>query len=916
MLVSRPLIALVLLALCLRPVAARDLAADGGFEAGLSGLTAHASATPDQSQPHEGRWCVRIDGKVGQNNFVQQNVAVEAGRRYRFSVWARCQDVPAGADAKAYYNVSAGTRHLGTFTPFPRLSGTTPWQELTAEITMPAEADTCGIILQVYNSVGTIWYDDLSFSLVPTVAELAAEQARQAGQQATLQQALARFEQAPQVAPGVRFLEDAATAELFLSCGRTALTFGAGAAGFPLRSLVDVPSQTEFIIPGGAGGLFRLELRPAVSYAYAATVVTPGSGAHRLEQEGGVVRLVLDFEPNQGAKVTVTISAKGDELPRWRLAASASAGMALWLVDFPCIDRLGPMGDRDREYLALPSGQGRREVEPRRRARYAEGWADYPGGGKTMQFEAYCAPTQGCGLYVATEDPAMHRKSTGYIGSGDWVAQSVRQYPENMGSSSEYRQPYDVVLGTFAGDWYDACVRYRAWALQQPWSVAGPVATRADVPDWLRHIGAWGQGDMPGSSRTDMEPQVQRVGRFAAAIEAPVAFHAYIWQSIGEHDAGYPVLDPKPGFAAAVADMQATGVHVVPYINVYCADARGPAWTALDLAHLTLKPALGPAYADLKHLVPMCPASAGWQQIVANECRKLMGLLPVDGLYLDQLTGAPFLCFDAGHGHALGGGTHFADGMRRLAAQALAAVKEKRPDGMTFGENCCEIYNDRTAAFLTWAEMEVSTRLPLFPAVYADRVIRLGCFIGRPDTWGEAQGYTSKLALSFTWGEQLGWIMFGLLNTFDDAEMAPLRQYLRDLAKTRTAALEYLCYGEMLRPPQLEVPILPVAWNDWSETRRGGLPAVLASAWRAADGRVAIALCNWTGADQTVNLPMSPAWRPLQGAVARVCRAGEWSALPTGPTAGVMTVIVAARSGLVLEPGLSLDGGDGERWGR
>jgi hypothetical protein len=906
--VFRPLLAMALVALCLCPGWARELAVNGGFEDGLSGLTAQVNASLDASGPHGGRWGVRIDGKAGQNNFVQQNVAVEAGRRYRFSVWVRCRDVPEGADAKAYYNVFAGSRHLGTFVPFPRLSGTAPWRELTAEVTMPAEADTCGVILQVYSSPGTVWYDDLSFCLVPTAAEVAAEQARQEGQRATLQRALARFEQAPQVAPGVRFLEDVAAAELFLSCGRTALTFGAGAAGFPLRSLVDVPSQAEFIVPGGAGELFRLELRPAVSYAYAATVVVPGRGVHRLEQDGGTVRLVLDFEPKGGAKATVTIKAKEGDLPRWRIDASAAGGQALWLVDFPCIDRLGPTGEREREYLALPSGQGRLELEPRRQARYAEGWSDYPGGGKTMQFEAYCAPTQGCGLYIATEDSHMYRKSTGYVGAGDWVTQSVRHYPENMGTCSEYRQPYDVVLGTFAGDWYDACRRYRSWALQQPWSAAGPVATRAEVPDWLRHIGAWGQGDMPGSSRAEMEPQVQRVARFAAAIEAPVAFHAYIWQAVGEHDAGYPVLDPKPGFAAAVTDMQVAGVRVVPYINVYSADARGPAWTGLNLTRLKLRPVLGRAYADLTHLVPMCPATASWQEICGGECRKLMGLLPVDGLYLDQLTGAPFLCFDPDHGHPLGGGTHFADGMRQVASLALAAVKEKRPDGMTFGENCCEIYNDRTAACLTWAEMEVAKRLPLYPAVYGDRVIRLGCFIGRPDTWGKAQGYYSKLALSFTWGEQLGWIMFGILNTFDDADLAPLRHYLRDLAKTRTAALDYLCYGQMLRPPVLDVPCLPVAWNDWAETRRGVLPTVLASAWRAENGRVAIALCNWTAEERTISVPMAPDWRPLAGVPARLCRAGEWSPLAAAPTAAIFTLTLPAHSAAVLEPGVSVDG--------
>ena len=238
--------------------------------------------------------------------------------------------------------------------------------------------------------------------------------------------------------------------------------------------------------------------------------------------------------------------------------------------------------------------------------------------------------------------------------------------------------------------------------------------------------------------------------------------------------------------------------------------------------------------------------------------------------------------------------------MRRVGLDAGAAVKEQRPDGITFGEHPNEIYNDIVAAHLTWSEMELATLTPMFPAVYADRVIRLGSFIGRPDTWGDAQGYYSKLGLSFTWGEQLGWIMFGVLSNFEEPDLAPLRGFLRDLAKTRVAALEFLCYGEMLRPPALNVPRLTVAWNDWAATRHGELPAVLATAWRAPDGRVGIALCNWTNQEREVKLPALEEYLSGETLAVRMCRAGEWS--PTGHHGGGSIAVTApAHTGLVVE---------------
>lgn len=412
----------------------------------------------------------------------------------------------------------------------------------------------------------------------------------------------------------------------------------------------------------------------------------------------------------------------------------------------------------------------------------------------------------------------------------------------------------------------------------------------------------------PGTTRAEMENQVQRVVRFAQEMEVPVAFHAYLWQTVGIHDKHYPILEPKPGFAQAVRDLQRHQVHVIPYYNIYSADAQGPAWASLQLSSLPLRPLLRSSYGSLEGLVPMCVAAPRWQQIILQECEKLMSQLPVDGLYLDQLTGHPYLCFAPDHGHPLGGGAHFVEGMRHIAARARQMVTAYHPQGITFGENCTECYNDLISGLLTWAEMEVGKRLPLFPAVYADHIIRFGCFVGKPDTWGDAQGYYSKLGLSFTWGEQLGWIMFGILSHFEDPSLAPLRAYLKNLAKTRVAALEYLCYGQMLPPPQLaKVPQLPVKWDFFGQTRQGKLPAVLATCWRAPNGEVAFALCNWSAEDRLVELPLTDLrWRP-KGKPPRLCQGGLWKTLPSVDShMQKLALTVPAHTGLLLEPGFEI----------
>lgn len=102
----------------------------------------------------------------------------------------------------------------------------------------------------------------------------------------------------------------------------------------------------------------------------------------------------------------------------------------------------------------------------------------YPGG-IIAQFLAYY--NDRAGLYLACDDTegrvklikAMHREPGVRLGIahvGDWP-QGARTLE------------YDVLVGSFTGDWYAAADLYRDWSLQQHW--ATPLHRREDVPAWL-----------------------------------------------------------------------------------------------------------------------------------------------------------------------------------------------------------------------------------------------------------------------------------------------------------------------------------------------------------------------------------------------------------------------------------------------
>jgi len=80
--------------------------------------------------------------------------------------------------------------------------------------------------------------------------------------------------------------------------------------------------------------------------------------------------------------------------------------------------------------------------------------------------------------------------------------------------------------------------------------------------------------------------------------------------------------------------------------------------------------------------------------------------------------------------------------------------------------------------------------------------------------------------------------------------------FLRELFRLRSRAVPWLVEGRMLRPPDLEGREGPVRLTVLGPRGREphDLPRVLASAWRAPDGRLAVALVNYTLGDAHVAL--------------------------------------------------------------
>lgn len=525
---------------------------------------------------------------------------------------------------------------------------------------------------------------------------------------------------------------------------------------------------------------------------------------------------------------------------QWRLSlVDADGRYSIREIRFPVI----PLGVLDEtgedDVLAVPHGWGRQLRNP-----VVSGGAynrRYPSGGMTMQYAAYYDPAGG--LYFGVHDPNAWTKAAAFGPTeGGYVASWIH-YPQDIGKPGNARDlPYPCVTA-LTGDWYDASKMYRQWALKQKWASAGPEAARPGTPQALKDVALWLLGS---GAPTNVLEQANRFGDF---FGVPRAIHWYSWHRI-PFDVNYPnYFPPKEGFKDTVAELKQAGFLVMPYINGRLWDTGADNFEADGFPGAAKKES-GDNYIEVygsgAKLAPMCPYTKLWQNRVADIVERLVGEYGVSGVYIDQVgAAAPALCFDANHGHALGGGGHWAEGYRKMLSDIRRRIKKDNPDAFLTTESNAEPYLDLFDAYLM-CNSTGPDLVPMFPAVYSDRILTFGRYASTSRDAGAKLPFRMKEGQLFAFGAQVGWLDAGIVDRPTEAG------FLLRLAQLREQARDFLAYGEMLRPltPRVELPTVTADWNMWGDPATTTLPAIVNSVWRAPDARIAGFFVNVSLQDQ------------------------------------------------------------------
>ncbi len=609
--------------------------------------------------------------------------------------------------------------------------------------------------------------------------------------------------------------------------------------------------------------------------------------------------------------VTVTVrSTPDDPFSHWSLRLDNRVGLRMTDVQFPfVIVSYALAGTPGAETLLWPFGAGvliqapqpqdlRPDSPHTWQLRPENGdYAHYPGV-TVAQFLAYF--NDRAGIYLACHDVAGGIKQIrpvhhvpgcrlGMAHVGDWPQPGERTLE------------YDIVLGSFSGDWYAAAELYRNWSLQQHWAQQ-PLHRRNDVPDWLLdsppHIVVRIQGELDDGPATPNDaflpyPKIiPLLDTIAQAVDAPLLPVIMAWERHGPWI--YPDCFPPVGGDAALRTFTKQARQRGWHIGTFCNGTRwviGHYWSGYDGEDYFLAQGGDQAICrthtgagwreqwdvDWRPSYTACVGMTATRTTATNFVQRLLD----DGLdwiqFFDQNIGVcTFPCYAEDHEHPPLPGRWMTQKMQALidSFYAVAAAESGRGNGerqivYSVETPINEYYLPRFQICDVRVQPpghSISAQLrnfvPLYHFLYHELVLLQGGFGTAPEP------YHLPIKNAYNWviGEIPGAVLQadGQLMNKDSASVnwAPwhpnvgsqedgLQMLRATTALRRAAGKPFLVFGRMLAPAQVE-PIQIIQWQDGGRDHH--IPAIFHAVWRAPDSRLGWTLANWTNETQTLTV--------------------------------------------------------------
>jgi len=609
-------------------------------------------------------------------------------------------------------------------------------------------------------------------------------------------------------------------------------------------------------------------------------------------------------------RVAFQVKARPTEkFSRWSLTLTNDAGIQVVSVQFPfvvCAFELGGLGESVS--LVLPSmydsGRLIRHAPPKTGAAVidrergslpndsADAWhmtsgTDHYPGEQLAQFLAYY--NDRAGIYLACEDTDGHVKQLKVLNRPPGLRLGVAHFGDwpNHGSR---RLNYDIVLGSFRGDWYDGAEIYRAWSLRQKW--ATPLHKRTDVPTWLLdspvHVSVHPEWDADLSKPTvipkeflPFEKCIPLLEKIADQVQAPLAVMMMGWERTGawSYPDSMPWIGGEDSLKNTVKLARDRGWRVGTYCNGsrwvfrhkfsgYDGGASFKEHGGADCVCRTPKgdPVLEDWDRMFRSSYECCLGAALTRRIAVDQVTRMIGwgFEPIQ--FFDQNVGAAtFPCYALNHEHPPGPGKWMTGKMEETMAEFRLASDGAGARGVTqsaeqgVNEYCLPLFQETDSRLASPGYLNGES-IPLYQFLFHECIV-ITCMFGSAAAPYHMQ---IKSAASCVWGAIPGGVLTGD-GTFLNKDTPHFSAWepkggsdedAFEMVRTVTAlrrgpGKDFLLFGRMLKPAAVD----GIQMMEWTyEKQQHRVPSVFHAAWEAPGGRFGIVLANWTTQKQTLNV--------------------------------------------------------------
>ena len=652
----------------------------------------------------------------------------------------------------------------------------------------------------------------------------------------------------------------------------------------------------EFIYNGGIRPLFVIRLLDNSGGQYDVSSSAAGNIVFNKAESDAEVLVKINYSRLGGNDLNATVTLrcpKDSPNTYWNIKTENNTGLIIEWVDFPDVavpNDLIAKGGTGRIVWPFNEGALVEDISVRERLWFSYIEPGYPSRGTAgiypaivqCQFMAYYCD-QG-GLYFGAHDPSGHVKCVEFYSIEDGIRLQFRLYP----GGGAYQMDYEMVLGMFSGDWYDAADIYRSWYESEASRKTVPISENPIIPEWYGDspvIVAYpvrGKHDMDKMDPNKLFPYINAlpvIESFASRLDSRIMALLMHWE--GSAPWAPPYVWPPYGGEKAFKEFSERLHEKNNLLGVYCS---GIGWTEqsnliseynkkkqFDEENLKDVMCMSPS-GDLPYSsictgqrsgYDMCASQDFMVQTMSSEVKHMIegGCDYVQAMDQNH-GGTAYFCYSKDHGHPPAPGKWQTDAMVNLYDH-FKSISEQAGKKTLFG--CESAAAEPFIPGLLFSDNRynlnyfVGTPIPLYAYIYHEYVNN---FMGNQVCTAAVFNYEKspenllyRIAYSFCAGDMLTAVItedgnitwnWGIGEDIALPNQDELFTLIGNLNRWRKGiGKPYLHTGKMLKPLSLEkVPLHTFKMNGRTDLV---VPSLLTSCWQSSeDGSIGQIIANYT----------------------------------------------------------------------